>query len=194
MATLTADYFDALYDRDPDPWGFASSPYEAEKYERTLATLPRQRYARGLEVGCSIGVLSGALADRCDHLLGIDVAEAAVAKARDRNCERPNLRIERLAFPDDIAADVPPEGFDLIILSEVLYYLDAAALRCAAQATWAIAAPDADVLMVHWLGPTPDYPLTGDAAAETFIAAMQPEARLMKQLRQPHYRIDLMRL
>lgn len=194
MPTLTADYFDSLYERDPDPWGFASSPYEAEKYERTIAALPRQRYAHGLEVGCSIGVLSGALAGCCDHLLGIDVAEAAVAQARDRNRGRANLRFERRAFPGDIGADGPSEGFDLIVLSEVLYYLDAPALRSSAEATRAMAAPGVDVLMVHWLGPTPDYPMTGDAAAEGFIAAMQPGARVMLQLRKPLYRIDLLRL
>jgi protein-L-isoaspartate O-methyltransferase len=194
MGSLPTAYFDALYQGNPDPWDFASSPYEAEKYARTVAALPRKRYARGLEVGCSIGVLSSALADRCDDLLGIDIAIAAVAQARTRNRGRRNLHFARQAFPDGMESQVPAEGYDLIVLSEVLYYLDAATLRAAAQTTWAMAAPHADVVLVHWLGPTPDYPLTGDAAADAFIAAMQPEARMLSQSRQEAYRIDVLRL
>jgi 2-polyprenyl-3-methyl-5-hydroxy-6-metoxy-1,4-benzoquinol methylase len=194
MGSLPTAYFDALYQDNPDPWNFASSTYEAEKYAATIAALPRRRYARALEVGCSIGVLSAALADHCSSLLGIDVAIAAIAQARTRNRGRSHVNFARRAFPEGLAGIVPAEGFDLIVLSEVLYYLDTASLKTAAQATWAIAAPDADVVMVHWLGPTPDYPLTGDKAADAFIAAMRPEARVLAQSRQPDYRIDVLRL
>ena len=34
-ASIPADYFNTLYARDPDPWQFATSPYEAEKYAAT---------------------------------------------------------------------------------------------------------------------------------------------------------------
>ena len=36
---MGAAYFDALYAVDDDPWGFATSPYERAKYDRTLAAL-----------------------------------------------------------------------------------------------------------------------------------------------------------
>ena len=62
--TLPLAHFEDLYRRSADPWGFASSGYEAAKYAATLAALPRDRYARGLEVGCSIGVFTAALAGR----------------------------------------------------------------------------------------------------------------------------------
>lgn len=55
--SLPPDYFDVRYAADPDPWNFAGSPYERDKYAATLAALPRERYASALEVGCSIGVL-----------------------------------------------------------------------------------------------------------------------------------------
>ena len=80
-------YFDALYAADPDPWRFASSDYEREKYAATLDALPPRRFAAALEVGCSIGVLTRQLAARCDTLLALDVAEAALAQARAR-CPR----------------------------------------------------------------------------------------------------------
>ena len=37
--SLPADYFAAIYARDPDPWRFAESDYERAKYAATLAAL-----------------------------------------------------------------------------------------------------------------------------------------------------------
>lgn len=193
MPRLPTEYFDALYEGSDDPWQMATSPYEAAKYAATVAALPRPRYASGLEIGCAVGVLSGALADRCARLVAVDVAEAALERARQRNRHRGNLRFVRAAFGEEAIPGTPPGGFDLIILSEVLYYFDAAMLQTVADAARAIAAPGADILLVHWLGPTPDYPQTGDAAADGFIAALSGDARVVSQSRTPDYRIDLLR-
>ena len=69
--SLPAGYFEALYAAAPDPWDFEGSDYERGKYAATLAALPQPRYARALEVGCSIGVLTALLAPRCDRLLAV---------------------------------------------------------------------------------------------------------------------------
>lgn len=194
MNSLPPAYFDALYERDADPWQFETSAYEKAKYAATIAALPRAHYALGLEVGCSIGVLTAALAPRCGQLLAIDVVDTALAAARHRLAAVPHVQFAKRAFPADIQQNVPKGGFDLIVLSEVLYYLGAAELFRAARMTRAMAAVSGEVLMVHWLGPTPDYPLTGDGAAEAFIEAMQPFARVVFQARAADYRIDLLRL
>jgi SAM-dependent methyltransferase len=193
MPSLPPAYFDALYDAKPDPWDFVTSPYEAEKYAATLAALPRPRYASALEVGCSVGVLTEALARRCDAVLAIDVADAALAQARARNQAHHHAQFHRAQFPAEMPADLPTGGFDLILLSEVLYYLDAATIVDAALTTLAIAQPDADIMLVHWLGPTPDYPLNGDQAAEMFMGALWPDATPVAQTRESAYRIDLLR-
>ena len=93
--TLDPAYFDALYALDPDPWKFASSAYERKKYAVTLAAMPKPRYARGLEIGCSIGVLTRELAARCDAILGVDVAQAPLTGARftDAPAEPVNSRV-----------------------------------------------------------------------------------------------------
>ena len=83
-ATLGASYFDGMYARSADPWGFTSRWYERRKYAISLAMLPRERYRRGFEPGCSIGVLTQQLAGRCDRLLACDVAAAAVTTATRR--------------------------------------------------------------------------------------------------------------
>ncbi len=194
MGSVPPAYFDALYKRDPDPWKFETSAYEAGKYAATIAALPRERYRQALEVGCSIGVLTESLAARCDRLMGIDIAEAAVERARTRLRHLANVRLACRAFPGEVQQHAPPDGYDLIVLSEVLYYLDAPALMRAVRVTRSVASPGADILLVHWLGPTPDYPLTGDAAAELFIDATRPVATILHQASERDYRIDLLRL
>ncbi len=178
--TIEPAYFEGLYGADPDPWRFATSAYERGKYAATLAALPPRRFAAGLEVGCSIGILTAQLAARCDSLLALDVAEAALAQARAR-C--PGVRFEQRAVP----GGWPPGQYDLIVFSEVLYYLDEAANRETARRAAAALRPGGTVLLVHWLGET-DYPATGDEAAEWFIAAsgLRPDL----QAREPEYRID----
>src|SRR5215207_10945014 len=96
---LDREYFENLYNQSPDPWGFETSPYEREKYERTLGVLQGRRYQRALEVGCSIGVFTTMLAPLCDELLAVDVSEKAVAAARDRLTSFPHVGVERRRLP-----------------------------------------------------------------------------------------------
>ena len=184
---LEPGYFDALYARDIDPWGFETSVYEAAKYTATLAALPRLRYRNAVEIGCSIGVLTAQLAARCDALLGVDVAAAALDHAARRCAAFPHVAFARSTLPD-----VPPAGiFDLIILSEVLYYFDIEGIARLKASLRQMAAPGADLILVHWLGPTPDYPMTGDAAVGAFEALF--DARVMRRERTADYRLDVLR-
>lgn len=185
--SIPPSYFDDMYAVDPDPWRFAESDYERDKYAATLAALPRERYARGLEVGCSIGVLTRQLAGRCESLLSIDVAETALRDARARCADRPNVRFERRHVP----AEWPDGRFDLVLLSEVVYYLDRDDVVALARRV-AAAAPGGDVLLVHWLGET-HYPLSGDEATDTFVGAL-PASEVIAARREAAYRLDVLRL
>jgi 2-polyprenyl-3-methyl-5-hydroxy-6-metoxy-1,4-benzoquinol methylase len=117
--TLRPGYFDALYAAHPDPWNFAASPYERAKYTLTLDVMPKPRSRTALEVGCSIGVLTRLLASRCDSLLAVDAAQAPLVEARRRCADLPNVRFEQMFVPEQWPRGV----FDLILLSEVVYYL-----------------------------------------------------------------------
>jgi SAM-dependent methyltransferase len=147
-----------MYAESTDPWGFASRWYERRKYALTLAALPRERYARGFEPGCSIGVLTGLLATRCDSLLATDVAAAAVAEARQALAPYDWVDVAELAVPHDW----PEGGFDLIVLSEIGYYLDADDLEVLLDRAVASLEPGGTLAAVHWRHPVADYPLRGD--------------------------------
>ncbi|GJD61991.1 class I SAM-dependent DNA methyltransferase [Methylobacterium frigidaeris] len=186
--SLPPGYFDERYAADPDPWNFAASPYERDKYAATLAALPRPQYEAGLEIGCSIGVLTAALAPRCDTLAALDVAEAALAQARTRCRDLPGVRLMRAQVPGEW-----PEGrFDLILLSEVVYYLDAGDVARLAGRVRESLLPGGDVVLVHWTGET-HYPLTGDEAADLFIRETRARLAVDRPIRTASYRLDVLR-
>ena len=184
--SLPQAYFDRLYAGDPDPWGFRTRAYEHDKYEDTLAALDGRRFRRGVEVGCSIGELTARLGLACEDLLGVDLAEAALRQARARNADAPHIRFTQMRLPA-----ARPEGrFDLIVLSEVLYYFGEADL--ARMADWVCEAlePEGVVLLVHWLGETPDYPAGGDEAVEAFVRRSSPALTTDRRWRRESYRLD----
>ena len=188
--SLTAGYFDAVYRANPDPWNFASSPYEAAKYEATLAALPRPLYPSAFEAGCSIGVLTTQLAGRCGRLLSVDLSEQALRAARERCAVLDNVTFERRGLPGEF----PAGPFDLIVVSEVGYYLDLPDLLKLRELTVSQLAPEGQLLLVHWTPPVPDYPLTGDEVHATFLEAAVPGRGPLAHLsarREEKYRLDL---
>jgi predicted TPR repeat methyltransferase len=181
--SLQPAYFDALYAADPDPWRFVSSEYEREKYDSTLATLPHAAFGAAFEVGCSIGVLTRRLSDRCNALLAVDVAELALEQARTRCAGLRHVRFERRRVPQEW----PPGEFDLILFSEVLYYLSADDIAATAALARGSLVPGGTVLLAHYTLPT-NYPFSGDAACEMFIGAVGLSPNL--QRRAASYRLD----
>jgi SAM-dependent methyltransferase len=155
--TLSSEYFDKLYAEHEDPWGLSTRWYERRKYDLTLASLPRQHYHNGFEPGCSIGVLTERLAGRCDHLLAMDVSNASLARAASRGFP-PTVRFERGAIPHDW----PNEEFDLIVLSEVGYYLSPADFDLVIEQTKRTLTADGHLVAVHWRPDVIDYPRSGD--------------------------------
>ncbi len=187
--TLDPNYFDDVYRANEDPWAFASSPYERQKYADTLAALPRPSYERAFEIGSSIGVLTAQLAPRCGQLLSVDVSEVALAQARQRCARLPQVTLRRLQVP----AEFPAGQFDLIILSEVGYYWSPADLARAADLMLAALPPGAQLLLVHWTPVVPDYPQTGDEVHEFFLQRAAPHGPLrhLHGHRADNYRLDL---
>jgi SAM-dependent methyltransferase len=179
-------YFDAIYDADSDPWSFRTSAYEQAKYAATVAAVSDRHYRSGLEVGCSIGVLSARLAPLCSAFLGIDISDRPLVEAR-RNCaDMPWAQFQQMIVPQAW----PKGGFDLIVLSEVLYFLSASDIEILAGQVTQSLLPNGRVVLVNWLG-DPETPRPGDWAASLFIkaAALPIETQSRKDL----YRLDLLR-
>jgi SAM-dependent methyltransferase len=155
-------FFEARYQASHDPWRFASSPYELNRYQATLDALSQPNYRRVFEPGCSVGVLTAALARRVEHLTAWDIAETAVVRARERCRDFNHVEI----YQRD-AAQRPPDGtYDLMIFSELGYYFSAARLSTIARAMASHLQPGGEFVAVHWLGSSPDHVLHGDVVHE----------------------------
>ena len=185
--SLPPSYFDALYGASHDPWGFETSDYEASKYAATLAALPRERYRAAFEIGCSIGVLTARLAERCDSLLSVDVSEKAMGRAIKRCQELPQVRFNLMRVPEEY----PTGLFDLTLLSEVGYYWSWNDLKKAQQLIVEHLEPGGHLLLVHWTLYARDYPLSGDEVHDSFIEQTSSDLRHLGGRREEQYRLDL---
>jgi hypothetical protein len=141
-ASAPVERFADLYGDGADPWQTRTSWYERRKRDVVLACLPRERYRHAAEPGCGLGELTAALAGRCDRVTASDPVAAAVDATR-RATDGPTVLSAALPDPQAVPGDA-----DLVVLSEVLYYL---APDDVAQVADRIPA-GADVVLVHWRG------------------------------------------
>ena len=117
LRETTGEYFEQMWSLGDDPWEHGTRFYETRKYDLTVAALQRPRYGLAFEPGCGIGLLTARLATRCDALIASDRhPRAGAGHVRARRARDVDVRL--LQLPDGW----PDETFDLIVLSEVLYY------------------------------------------------------------------------
>ena len=115
-------YFDRLYASQEDPYGVRSRWYEQRKLMVLLASLPNLHYEHAFEPACGTGRLTMELARRCRRVLASDLSLVAVSRARQNLSLCDNVELCQQRLPSDWPSE--PDGFDLIVLSEVLSYLD----------------------------------------------------------------------
>lgn len=113
-------HFENLYRRKEDPWDYTQSPFEREKYEKTLNVIPSEVKSI-LEVGSSEGVFTELLLQKGKRVVGIDISETALERARKR-LKKYHGQVELRKF-NIVKDNGLPGNFDLILASEVLYYL-----------------------------------------------------------------------
>ncbi|WP_210493735.1 SAM-dependent methyltransferase [Patulibacter sp. SYSU D01012] len=180
--------FEALWRRDADPWGFASSAYEAEKYERTLRACGAGPFGRALELASANGVFTTRLAPRCRRLETLEAAPTAVALARARLAAagHADVAVRAGLVPDDLPD--APGAFDLVVASEVLYYLDRPVLDRTVDALAGLLAPGGRLVAVHWTPDAPDHALPGHVPHD--VLRGRPDLRRVVADEQPTYLLD----
>lgn len=151
------DYFDQLYANNDDPWDYENRWYEQRKRQICLSLLPQANYTAVLEVGCSNGVFSQDLAARCQKLICIDGNATAVQLAQQRLSHVDHVNVLQQQIP----CQWPHGQFDLIVISEIAYYLSESELvQLAALAAQSLT-PQGMILCCHWRYPIEGFSLTG---------------------------------
>lgn len=188
-------YWDAFFEQ-VDPWDYGS-PYEQIKYERTLSLIPPGRVRTALELACAEGHFTAQLAGRVEQLTATDISERALQRARARCATSGNVSFRQF----DLAVDALPRGLDLIVCSEVLYFLkDEVELSAVASRFADALAPRGVLVMAHAfllkedLGRTAfdwDHPFGAETITRVFrqTAGLALEHSIVTEL----YRIDRFR-
>lgn len=187
MRPMTPADFEARYRADGDPWDYRDSAYERDKYAATLDACGDGPFASALELGASIGVFTALLAPRCAALATIDLAPTAVAAARRRLTADEHVRVVLGTLPDDL----PVGEYDLVVASEILYYLAPDALRETLRRLRSVMLEGARLVAVHWRPTGPDRRL--DATAVHAALRAQPWLEPVHCGGSDEYRLDVLR-
>lgn len=182
---LSANFFEAKYKDSADPWDFARSTYEQNRYDEMIKSLGGRHFHRAFEPGCSIGVLTERLGAICDQVYATDISATAVTRASVRCSGLPGVFIEEGSLTDSL----PSAAFDLIVLSEVGYYLTEEKLAVLARNLTDRLTPRGVILAAHWLGISSDHVLTGDQVHDILSASLGLER--IHSSRHEGFRIDL---
>ena len=178
---MRAAEFEQRYQQEADPWGYRSSAYEQAKYDATLDACGAGPFRAALELGGSIGVFSARLAPRCLALTTLDFAPTAVGAARHELRLHPNVR----ALVGEVPAAIPDGSYDLIVTSEILYYLETPALVATLGRLEEVLAPAGRLLAVHWRPRGPDRPQSATAVHAQLRAL--PWLRCVEERSTPDY-------
>lgn len=181
-------YFDKLYNDNTDPWQYQTRWYEERKRNTCLALLPQPHYKCAIELGCGNGVLSELLAYRCQDLISIDGNHQAVKLAKERLAALPHAKVIQGIVPDKLFSlkelleqrkplseniSISQSPFDLIVISEILYYLSSSDIDIVINWVLHNLALNGTLLCCHWRYAINGFAMTGESVHrrlhQTFI-------------------------
>lgn len=147
MKPIDVAGFERLFRTSADPWDYRGSPFEAFKRAVLLRACGDRCHGRGLELACANGETTLRLLDRCLRLTAVDASPTAIAAARRRIGDEPSLTLAVRSLP----AEMPRGAFDLIVVSELVYYLTPKDLRQLIPKIERALAPGGRVVVLHHL-------------------------------------------
>jgi len=159
------------YEHYRDAW------HERRKRQLLLSALRRPHYQRAFEPDCAFGHLTGALAQRCEHVVATDRDEQAVAQARLDLLQMSNVHLSTMRVPEQW----PHGRFDLIVLGEFLYYLPRDEIRAVARRALQSLQPNGELVACHWRNPLPETGMGGDEVHAELHAALPLQFALRHQ-------------
>jgi trans-aconitate methyltransferase len=159
-------HFDQLYADDPDPWGYRSRWYERRRFALVSALLERQTYDRAFDPACSNGALTSLLSSRCAELVAFDGSAVAVQLAQKSLRSSAHVQIQQGLVPQDW----PAGTFDLIVLTDFLYYLTPADIERVALRSVQTLRTEGTIIAGHWKGTAYDFLTPGGEAAHQVLS------------------------
>ena len=161
-------HFDELFTQDSDPWGYRTEFAEQRRHQLLMAMLESASYSSVFEPGCANGTLTELLAGRADRVLAWDASGRAVMRARDAVGSLAIVHVEQGSVPDQW----PLQTFDLIVLSDFLYYLDDGGARRVVERSAQSVSAGGSIVVCHWLGSAHDFQIPGGVAVHEVVESV----------------------
>ena len=117
----TREEWDQWYSR-PNPWGYEGTDRDFIRKNQIFKRLRYARFVNTLDLGCGEGGLTDVLSRSSQNTWGVDISFNAIERARERF---PHINFLQGDIVDVChGSRLESIPFDLIVASEVLYYLD----------------------------------------------------------------------
>jgi SAM-dependent methyltransferase len=152
MTAIDPAGFEQKFQKNIDPWNYTSSPFEHFKRKVLLRACGCRTYGRGLELACAIGETTRYLSRRCLRLLAVDSSPTALVEAKRRLRGNSKVSFRLATLPEHM----PHGPFDLIVASEIVYYLSPHALDKLVRRLDAATAPNGRVVILNHICPFED--------------------------------------
>jgi 2-polyprenyl-3-methyl-5-hydroxy-6-metoxy-1,4-benzoquinol methylase len=137
-------YFELKYLRG-NPYPVEIDPQEIEKFDRAFNCIKGRQYSSILEIGCGEGYFLEMYLLLSDRILATDISKLALKKAKERVGDKKNIEFRQF----DIVRNNLDERFDLVICSEVLYYLTLDQLKSIIPKVFGYMKEDSNLLSIH---------------------------------------------
>jgi SAM-dependent methyltransferase len=152
MRAIDIAGFENKFRANIDAWDYSHSPFERAKRGLLLRACGPLKHGRVLELGCAIGETTRELARLSLRLVAVDASPTALKEAARRIPRRQHIRFQRAILP----GQMPRGPFDVIVISELVYYLRAHHLNSLADRSFAALAPGGIAVVLNHRRPFED--------------------------------------
>lgn len=165
MVTDLQAHFDLLFSAEEDPWNYRSSWPERRRLDLLLAMLPQEHYDSIFEPACANGSLTARLAARSERVVAWDGSLNALAHAARHVAPYSHVELANRSVPDDW----PATPFDLVVLSDFLYYLPEEKIIAVANLAAHTVSSSGSIVACHWRGAAHDFRVAGGDAVHAML-------------------------
>jgi SAM-dependent methyltransferase len=176
--------FEEKFGTDPDPWNTWSAHYEAVKRDALAHMIGPGRYGRALELAAGNGSNTLMVASKALRLTVTEGTSAGAHLVEKAVRGRARVRVVR----HDLAERLPGHAFDLIVISEVLYYLAPGPFLTLAREVERTLMPGGRLVLLHHGENFADRARPADTVHADFIAAIGKVLSLQRDMRTRRWR------
>lgn len=182
---IDLEEFERKFAADPDPWKTWSSSFEQMKRRNLRHMVGTGRHGRVLEVAAGNGSNTSMLASRALRLTATEGTASGAELTARAVSGVPRTTVLQL----DLAMPFPGPRYDLIVISEVLYYLDARTLSVLANNVANTLQPGGALVLAHHTAFFDDAQRSGADIHDLFLRRIRLPLTPDRELRARRYRM-----